>query len=87
MHDINHFTFTSALTYPLICLPAADSVKLGDKFDLRLDFRTSRLNGMLVILLNKSGTAALSLELRDGDVRLAGWLRWDWLDESTGRVA
>ena len=60
------------MTYPLLCPPAADGVKLGDKFDLRLDFRTSKLNGMLVILLNKSGRAALSLELRDGDVRPTG---------------
>ena len=44
-------------------------MKLGDKFDLRLDFRTSKLNGVLVILLNKNGKATLSLELRDGDVR------------------
>ncbi|XP_043229158.1 laminin subunit alpha-2-like isoform X2 [Amphibalanus amphitrite] len=46
----------------------ADAVKLGDKFDLRLDFRTSRLNGVLVNLLSDNGRAMLSLELRDGDV-------------------
>ncbi|XP_037085931.1 laminin subunit alpha-1-like [Pollicipes pollicipes] len=46
----------------------ADGVVLGDKFDLRLDFRTAKLNGVLASLAGAPGAAALSLEIADGEV-------------------
>ena len=41
---------------------------VGPEYNIRLDFRTNRLNGILLSISNPEGHPALALEILDGRV-------------------
>ena len=57
------------MTYMYLLYVADENTKIASDFSIRLDFKTSRRDGVLVSI-SHSEDSALALELYDGQVRL-----------------